>query len=365
MQIREICSLLEGIAPLPLQEDYDNSGLIVGRPDKDVEAVLVSLDCIESTVYEAIDRNCQMIVAHHPIVFKGLKKFNGSDYVQRTVEMAIRHDIAIYAIHTNLDNVLQNGVNQRIASRLGLNKLSILALKQGGLLKLATYVPKDDAAAVLNALFAAGAGRIGNYSACSFATSGFGTFKANEDANPTKGKKGIKHTEDEQKIEVVLKAYEQAKVYAALIAAHPYEEVAYEFYPTTNTDPDVGAGVIGYLEKEMDASSFLKFLQQSMELEVIRYTAFEKQVSKVAICGGSGSFLLTAAKAQGADAFITADTKYHQFFDAENQLMYCDIGHYESEKFTIDLLHDILTENFPTFAVLKTEGNTNPIKYFH
>ncbi len=365
MQIRDICEHLETIAPLPLQEDYDNSGLIVGRPNADVQSVLVSLDCLEATIYEAVDRNCQMVVCHHPIVFGGIKKFNGKNYVERTVEMAIKHNVAIYAIHTNLDNVLQNGVNQQIAKRIGLKGLKILSPKKGGLLKLATYVPKDDATPLLNALFAAGAGRIGNYTACSFATSGFGTFKGNENSNPAVGEKGVQHTEGEQKIEVVLKAHEQSEIYSALIAAHPYEEVAYEFYPTTNHDPDIGSGIIGELDKDMDPSSFLQHLKKSMQLEVIKHTPFKRNISKVAICGGSGSFLLSSAKALNADAFITADVKYHQFFDAENTLMYCDIGHYESEKFTIDLLHDILTENFPTFAVLKTEGDTNPIKYFH
>ncbi|MFY0644936.1 MAG: Nif3-like dinuclear metal center hexameric protein [Bacteroidia bacterium] len=365
MQIQDICKHLEEIAPLAYQEDYDNSGLIVGRKNREVTGVLVSLDCVESTVLEAMEKDCNLIVAHHPIVFEGLKRFNGSNYVQRTIEMAIKYDIAIYAIHTNLDNVLDRGVNSRIADRLNLKERIILQSKTGGLLKLASYVPKENTEAVLNALFTAGAGKIGNYSACSFSTDGFGTFKGNEHSNPVKGKKGVKHTENEQKIEVILKKELQYQVLNALIKSHPYEEVAYEFYPTLNTDQEVGSGLIGVMNDNLSAEQFLQYLKKHMECDVIRFTPYNESINKVAVCGGSGSFLLEAAKQAGADAFVTADFKYHQFFDAENQLMICDLGHYESEKFTIDLLYDILTEKFATFAVLKTEGDTNPIKYFH
>ena len=365
MQVQDICDYLEEIAPLSYQEDYDNSGLIVGRPGTEVNSVLISLDCVEATILEAMEKDCNLIIAHHPIVFSGLKKFNGSTYVERTVEMAIKYDIAIYAIHTNLDNVLDRGVNSRIADQLELKKRTVLLPKSGGLLKLACYVPKDHTEAVANALFAAGAGKIGNYSACSFSTDGFGTFKGNELSNPVKGEKGVKHTEDEQKLEVILKKELQNKVLNALINAHPYEEVAYEFYPTLNSDQEVGSGLLGELENALSPEKFLKHLKLKMDCDTIRYTPFEKEIKRVAICGGSGSFLLPFAKGANADAFVTADFKYHQFFDAENQLMICDLGHYESEKFTIDLLYDIMTEKFATFAVLKTEGDTNPIKYFH
>lgn len=365
MRISEIISELERIAPPSYQEDYDNSGLIVGKPQNQVNRALISLDCTEAIVDEAINQKCELIIAHHPIVFSGLKRFNGKNYVERTVEKAIKNDIAIYAIHTNLDNVSHQGVNSRIAANLGLKNTSILAPKSNKLLKLVTYAPKDDSTTILNALFAAGAGKIGNYSACSFSSEGFGTFKGNEQSNPSIGTPGVQHTENEMRMEVILRSHQQNTVLQALKKAHPYEEVAYELYPTLNADQDSGSGMIGELDVELQEQDFLKHLKSSMDCDTIRYTSYDKTIKRVAICGGSGSFLLQAAKAKKADAFVTADFKYHQFFDAEEELMICDIGHYESEKFTIELLYDILTEKFPTFAVLKTEVDTNPIQYYH
>ncbi|MBR9859871.1 Nif3-like dinuclear metal center hexameric protein [bacterium] len=365
MTVGEITQYLETIAPANYQESYDNSGLIVGRKSDEVKGVLVSLDCIESTVKEAIERNCNMIVAHHPIVFGGLKRFNGANYVQKTVELAIKHDIAIYAIHTNLDNVLHLGVNQRIAEQIGLKNLRILQPKAGHLRKLVTYAPHESKELVLNAMFDAGAGHIGNYSECSFSSSGEGTFKGNEDSNPTVGKKEERHTEAESRIEVILRAEQVSKVLKALNAAHPYEEVAYEIYAIENADQEIGSGMIGELPESKTEADFLKHLKDSMELNTIRFTAQNREIKRVALCGGSGSFLLPQAKSQKADAFVTADFKYHQFFDAEDQILICDIGHYESEKYTIDLLKEVLSKKFSTFAVLKTEGDTNPINYFH
>ena len=364
MQLAEIIRHLEDVAHPSLQENYDNSGLIVGEANRNITGVLVSLDCIESTVDEAIDKNCNLIVAHHPIVFKGLKRFNSADYVQRTVQKAIKNDIAIYAIHTNLDNVYRSGVNEKIAERLGLLNTSILLPKKEALLKLVTYCPISDSDTIKNALFDAGAGHIGNYSECSFSTEGSGTYKGNHASNPYLGKKGERHIENEVRIEVVLRNYQRSKVLKALIEAHPYEEVAYEIYPTLNKDFEIGSGIVGNLENEVNPISFLSLLKNKMGLTVIRHTGYTKPIRKVAICGGSGQFLLEHAKRAGADAFVTSDFKYHEFFDAENEVMICDIGHYESEKYTIDLLYDILTEKFSNFAVLKTEGDTNPVKYF-
>ncbi len=365
MLIQDVCTHLESIAPLSLQESYDNSGLIVGKKEWTVNSVLVSLDCTETVIDEAIEKKCNLVVCHHPIVFSGIKKFNGANYIQRTVEKAIKHDIAIYAIHTNLDNVLDSGVNAKIGQMIGLQDCKILSPLENNLLKLATYVPKQNSTALLNALFAAGAGEIGNYSACSFSTQGFGTFKGNENSKPFVGEVGVQHTEDELKIEVILHAFQQQTILKTLLENHPYEEVAYEFYPTLNSSQDYGSGLIGRLQNKMSSEKFLAHLKGVMNCDTIRYTAYKEEVKTVALCGGSGSFLLQKAIAHKADAFVTADFKYHQFFDAENQLMICDIGHYESEKFTIELLYDILTEKFTTFAVLKTERDTNPINYYH
>jgi dinuclear metal center YbgI/SA1388 family protein len=331
----------------------------------ELRGVLVSLDCVEATIQEAIERDCNLVVCHHPIVFSGLKRFNNQGHIQRTVQLAIKNDVAIYAIHTNLDNVFKQGVNTKISELLDLRQTSILQAKRGLLLKLSTYVPKDQTAAVLNALFAAGAGHIGNYSGCSFSTDGHGTFKGNEQSNPSVGLAGVQHTEEEQKVEVILRSHLEHHVLSALKQAHPYEEVAYEFYPITNADQEVGSGMVGELKEAMSAEQFLAFVKEKLQCDTIKYTPVGKAIKRVAVCGGSGSFLIGDAKAAKADAFVTSDIKYHQFFEAEGQLLYCDVGHYESEKFTIDLLYDILTQKFTTFAVLKTNGVTNPVNYYH
>ncbi len=364
MRIADVIDHLESIAPSSLQESYDNSGLLVGEKSTKVSGVLISLDCIEATVNEAIEQKCNLIVAHHPIVFSGLKRFNNANYVQRTVQLAIKNDIAIYAIHTNLDNVYANGVNSKIAEKLGLVNTRVLSPKAGDLTKLVTYCPSKNEESIREALFAAGAGHIGNYSECSFTTVGSGTFRAELGANPVLGEVGKRHIENEVKIEVIICKPQMNSILAALSDAHPYEEVAYEMYPTLNTDNNIGSGMVGDLASEMSATDFLKYLKSSMELKVIKHTFWDKPIKKVAVCGGSGQFLLNNAKDSKADVYVTSDFKYHEYFDAENELLICDIGHYESEKFTIDLLYDILSEKFITFAVLKTGVDTNPVKYF-
>ncbi|HEX3385131.1 MAG TPA: Nif3-like dinuclear metal center hexameric protein [Mucilaginibacter sp.] len=364
MKLSQLTSYLESLAPLAYQEDYDNSGLIVGSQDKEVQQALLSLDCTEAIVDEAIDKDCQVIISHHPIVFKGLKKLNGKTYVERVVEKAIKNDIAIYAIHTNLDNVM-DGVNARICEALELTNCRILAPKSGLLKKLVTYVPTDKAEQVRNALFHAGAGNIGNYSECSFNAEGQGTFKGGEGTNPYVGEPGKRHYEDEVRIETVYPATIESKLLMALFLAHPYEEVAYDLYELTNQHNQVGAGMIGELEEEITEEEFLFVLKQNMQARVIRHTALRsKNVKRVAVCGGAGGFLLKNAISAGADFFVTADYKYHEFFDAEGRVVIADIGHFESEQFTAQLLYDIIQKKFPNFAVRLTEINTNTIKYF-
>ncbi|MBK0379956.1 Nif3-like dinuclear metal center hexameric protein [Mucilaginibacter segetis] len=364
MKLAQLTAYLESLAPPAYQEHYDNSGLIVGRPDMEVWQALISLDCTEAVVDEAIATDCQVIISHHPIVFKGLKRFNGKTYVERVVEKAIRHNIAIYAIHTNLDNVMV-GVNARICENLGLENLRILAPKQGVLKKLVTYVPKQQAEQVRNALFHAGAGDIGNYNECSFNAEGTGTFKGCEDSNPYVGEPGVRHHEDEIRIETIYPAYLESKIIMALVLAHPYEEVAYDLYELTNKHQQVGSGMIGDLPMQMDEEDFLADVKEKMHAEVIRHTAFTgKPVKQVAVCGGSGGFLLKNAIAAGADVFITADYKYHEFFDAEGKIVIADIGHFESEQFTQQLLYEIIQNKFVNFAVRLTKVNTNPVKYF-
>lgn len=364
MKISEVIAVLEQVAPLGIQESYDNSGLIVGDKNMTLTNALISLDCTEIIVEEAIKKGCNLIISHHPIVFGGLKKITGKNYVERTVIKAIKNDIAIYAIHTNLDNY-QFGVNAKIGNVLGIKNPRILSSKGEQLQKLVTYVPTNELNTVQNALFLAGAGNIGDYSECSFVSDGTGSYKANERANPVYGNKGERHLEKEAKLEVLLEKTKSHSVISALLESHPYEEVAYDLYDLSNYHPYVGSGMIGELETEIDTVDFLNQLKKQFKCGVIRHTEIcKKSIKRVAWCGGSGSFLLGAAKSKKADIFITGDFKYHEFFDAENQIIVADIGHYESEQFTIDLIQEIITKKIPTFAPCLTENNTNPVKYF-
>ncbi len=363
MKLKELISFLETIAPLAYQEDYDNSGLIVGHPEQEVNAALISLDCTEAVVDEAIDLGISVIISHHPIVFRGLKKLNGKTYVERVVMKAIKHDIALYAIHTNLDNV-QQGVNQRICDKLGVKDCRILKSKQGILKKLVTFCPTPFAEIVRKAMFNADGGWIGNYAECSYSSEGFGTFKAGPGADPYAGEIGKRHQEAETRIEMIYPANLEKRLIAALCEAHPYEEVAYDLYPLDNSYQEVGSGMIGNLERDMDEADFLKLVKERMNAAVIRHTGLRgKRISRVAVCGGAGSFLLSDAINAGADIFITADFKYHEFFDAEGKLIIADVGHFESEQFTQELLLELIKEKFHNFALRLTVHNTNPINY--
>lgn len=364
MQLKNICDYLESIAPIQYQESYDNSGLIVGDTGIDIHKALISLDCTEDVIDEAIEIGANLIISHHPIVFSGLKKFNGKNYVERVVMKAIKHDIALYAIHTNLDNV-KNGVNYKIAEKLGLRNIKILDPKQSLLSKLVTFAPHTHAGNIRDALFKAGAGHIGNYSECSFNAEGYGTFKGNDLTNAFVGEKNQRHQEPETRIEVLFPSRLESSLVSALKSAHPYEEVAYDIVQLSNEHQEVGSGIIAEFENELSEVEFLKTISQKLHLQLIRHTELlNRSIKRVAICGGSGSFLLKNAISKAADAFITADYKYHQFFDSEGRILICDVGHYESEQFTIELLLEKITKKFPTFAVCSTKCNTNPVKYF-
>lgn len=363
MKISDVIRALEIVAPPHYQESYDNAGLLTGNPQWDCTGIICTLDATEDVVNEARQKNCNLIVAHHPIIFGGLKKITGRNYVERTVITAIKNDIAIYAIHTNLDNVIK-GVNNKIADKLGLINRAILAPKAGELMKLYTFAPGEYAERVRSAIFEAGGGNIGNYSETSFNTEGTGTFKGNGDARPYVGEIGKRHEEKEIKIEVIFPKYLQRQVVAALVKNHPYEEVAYDVVALANNYAQVGSGLTGQLPAPVAEEQFLLQLKLVFGLKVIKHTKLlGKPISKIALCGGSGSFLTKQAIGSGSDIYITGDVKYHEFFDADGQIVLADIGHWESEQYTIDLLFDILQTKFTTFAVLKTDINTNPVEY--
>ena len=364
MKIKNICDFLESYAPLAYQEDYDNSGLIVGNPEMELTKGLVCLDCTEAVVNEAIETGANIIIAHHPIVFSGIKQFQGKTYVERVVMKAIQHQIAIYAIHTNLDNV-KLGVNKTIADQLGLIDCEILAPKEGTLRKLQCYCPNEHVGVLRDALFSAGAGNIGNYAECSFVSTGEGTFNPGHKSKAYIGEKGIRHYEPETCIEVIFPQHLQSEIIKNMIDHHPYEEVAYQIFQIDNPNQAIGAGMIGIWEASGDLNAFLALCKKQFKTGLIRHTAdLGKDIHKVAICGGSGSFLTKNAIKQGADVLLTSDFKYHQFFDAEAKIVLIDIGHYESEQFTMDLLLEIIQNKFPTFALSLTKINTNPVFYY-
>ena len=354
---------LEELAPLMYAEDFDNVGLLVGNYHTEVSGVLVTLDTLEETVEEAIAKNCNLIISFHPIIFSGLKKINGNSYVERVVLKAIKNDIAIYATHTALDNS-KNGVSAKMCEVLGLNNSKILIPKKGIIKKLTTFVPEQDAKALRDFLFEAGGGSIGNYDMCSFNIRGEGTYRGNEHSHPVKGEKGKLHTEKEVQISVIFEAKQEKKLLKTLKEKHPYEEVAYDIITTENVHQDIGLGMIGELPEEMNEKDFLLFLKKTMKTDGVRHSELlHKKIKKVAVLGGSGSFAIANAKRAGADAYVSADFKYHEFFKAEKNILLADIGHYESEQFTKNLLVDYLTKKFSNFAVILAEKSTNPIYY--
>lgn len=362
-KIREVISCLEQIAPPAYQEAYDNARLITGDQNSDVTGILCTLDCTESIVDEAIALGANMVVAHHPIVFKGLKSITGANYVERTIIRAIKNDIAIYAIHTNLDHVA-HGVNKRICDKLGLTKTQILQPKKQLLNKLVVFVPPAQKEDVLQAMYSAGAGKVGEYSNCSFQVQGTGTFTPSENSNPTLGSKGVPEEVTEIRVELLVPNHAIGAVTQAMKQHHPYEEVAFYIHPIENENQEVGGGMFGELPEPMSGGEFLDYLKAKMALQVVKHTkVIARPIKKVAVCGGAGIFLLKDAKKVKADVFVTSDVKYHEFFDATDHLILCDIGHYESEIFTKELLGELLSQNFPNIALYLTKVVTNPTSY--
>ncbi|WP_428742189.1 Nif3-like dinuclear metal center hexameric protein [Tenacibaculum sp.] len=363
MQIKDVTNYIEQLAPLSYAEDFDNVGLLIGNYTTEVTGIIVTLDTLEETVDEAITNNCNLIVSFHPIVFSGLKKINGNNYVERVVLKAIQHNIAIYATHTALDNV-NNGVSAKMGEVLGLENMRTLIPKKGIIKKLTTYVPFSEATNLREKLFEAGAGNIGNYDNCSFNVEGKGSYRGNETSNPTVGEKGKLMFEEETCITVTFDSYLEEKILSALFKNHPYEEVAYEVITLDNQNQNVGMGMIGELSSPMNEKDFLLFVKETFKTGCVRHSELlDKPIKKVAVLGGSGSFAIKNAIRAGADAYISADFKYHEFFKAEKNILLTDVGHYESEQFTKNLLVDYLSKKFSTFAIILSEKSTNPIHY--
>lgn len=363
MKIQKVLEILNQWSPNTCAEDFDNTGLLVGNSNTTLTGILVCHDTIEEVVDEAIEQNCNLIVSYHPILFSGLKKITGKNYIERAVVKAIQNNIAIYALHTALDN-MPHGTNKVLSDAIGLKDARILIPRSSAVVKLITYVPKSHAESLKESLFESGAGNIGNYNQCSFSIEGKGTFRGNENSHPTIGEKGERHTEEEIQLSVIFPNHLKGNILNALFANHPYEEVAYELYQTLNTNQDIGMGMIGILPQPMSGQAFLNHLKEKLNLKVIRHSKLLKtEVKKIAILAGSGAFSIYPAITQGADALVTGDLKYHQFYESEGKILLADVGHFESEQFTKYLIHDYLVKKIPNFAVVLSRLNTNPINY--
>ncbi|MFN2394090.1 MAG: Nif3-like dinuclear metal center hexameric protein [Bacteroidales bacterium] len=364
MKLKEIVKVFEQFAPFSLQEDYDNSGIQFGDPEAEVSKGLVCIDITEEILNEAIEKKCDLIISHHPLIFRGLKKLTGSHYTEKVLIEAIKKNISIISVHTNLDSV-SDGVNRKLAMKLALKDTRILMSKRGVLKKLVTFCPGDHAEKVRAAVFSAGAGHIGEYDCCSYNLQGTGSFRAGENTDPFVGEKGQIHYEPEVRIETILPAWIEKSVINSMIAAHPYEEVAYDLYPLDNNYANVGAGMIGYLDEPLAEIEFLNHIKDALGVPALRHSNFiNRKIKKVAICGGSGSFLRDSAMSAGADAFITADVKYHDFFDVNKKMLLIDAGHYETEQFTKEILYEIVSKKITNFALLISDQSSNPVRYF-
>jgi len=363
MKLSELCKYLDTAVPLSFQEGYDNSGLQVGFPETEIASALLTIDITEEVIEEAVRNGCNIVISHHPLIFNGIKRITGHSYTERILARAIKEDIAIYSAHTNLD-AADFGVSRKMALKLSLKNVKVLVPLKNLLLKLVTFIPESHLEKVRSALFEAGAGVIGNYDHCGFTVAGQGSFSAGENANPYVGEIGKIHFEDEIRLEMALFSHLKRDVIKALIDAHPYEEVAFDLYHLDNENVEVGLGCYGEFDQPLPEAEFLKLVSAVFDAGGLRYSGLTGcPVKKVALCGGSGASLLNNAIGAGADAFVTADIKYHGFFDADKKILLVDIGHFESEKFTTEILYDLIIKKFPKFAVRFSKTNTNPINY--
>jgi dinuclear metal center YbgI/SA1388 family protein len=364
MKLKDLCSFLDSAIPLSFQEGYDNSGLQVGLPEREVKSALICVDVTDGVLDEAGNAGCDIIISHHPLIFTPLKRLSGNTLTERLLLKAVKQDVAIYSAHTNLD-VIGNGVSWKMAGKLGLKNVKTLSPLKNRLFKLVLYVPENHLDKVRDTVFKAGAGVIGNYDYCSFTTQGTGGFRGGERTSPFVGEKGKIHYEKEIRFETIIFSHLKDKVIKALLEAHPYEEVAYDIYPLENDNIDIGFGCAGDLPEPAEEKEFLTTLRSLFSAKGIRYSKLTgKMIKKVALCGGAGGQLINDALASGSDAYITADVRYHNFFDGGNRMIIIDIGHYESEKFAVEILYDLIIKKFPTFALRFSEINTNPVNYF-
>lgn len=367
MLIKEIIDAIESIAPLPLQEEWDNCGVQVGPTDNECTGVMVCVDCTPVVVEEAIAMNCNLIVSHHPLIFGGIKQLTGKTEAERCVINAVTAGLTIYSSHTALDNS-PNGISHRMASLLGLEDVDVLVPREADQLKLVAYVPVSKLDDVRLALFDAGAGAIGNYDFCSFATDGRGSFRALDGANPYVGEVSQLHFEDESRLEVLLPRWKRRDVELALRQVHPYEEPAYEFSEVVAASRPAGSGCVGHLPQPMTVAQLALFAKERFGCQAVRLSCYHGDpmvhtVRRVAVCGGAGGSFIGAVKRSGADAYITADLRYHDFVDYGKRLALIDVGHFNSEQCAKEIFYQLICEKFPNFAVHTSKNEKNPIQY--
>lgn len=362
MILKEFIRQLEAEIPSAIQESYDNTGLQVGNINAEVSKALICMDITYEVLEEALTQSCDLIISHHPLLFHSIKRIDASRNPGKLIHFAVKNDIAIYSLHTSIDKY-QFGVSYALAERLNLLEIRVLQPEKDLLKKLVTFCPTAQSASLRNALFNAGAGHIGNYDSCSFNIEGKGTFRALEGTNPYVGKPGELHTEDESRIEVIFPKWKKESLLKALLANHPYEEVAYDIYPLENNLENTGLGAIGNLKTSIEAKDFILKIQKEFNNNPLRFNKYSGKISRVAVCGGSGASLLEHAISAGADAFISADMKYHDFQAASERILMIDAGHYETEIQVLHLIKELISEKIPTFASLISETDTNFVRY--
>lgn len=361
--VGDAIAALDSVFPLATQDAWDNSGLLVGDPDAPLRGVLLCVDITQAAVGEAMSRGCNLVVSHHPIMFRGLKRLTGSTSEQRLVAEAVRGGVALAAFHTPADKNLR-GTSGTVGRLLGLRGMKILVPEADALSKVVVFAPAADAEAVVEAMAAAGAGHIGNYSHCAWSVAGEGQFRAEEGANPYVGSVGQVHREAERRVEVICPRHLLGRVVSAAVGAHPYEEPAVDVVPLSNRACNLGYGVVGDLPRAMGFGEFMELLKAKLGCASVRVSGAVGRVARVAICTGSGSEFVSAAAGAGADVYVTADVKYHQMADAADQIVVADVGHYESEAVTVQIFRDILTKKLANFAHCEMCSETNPIKYY-
>jgi len=356
MKIKEVISFLENKFPLSWQEDFDNSGIQCGDKERDITGVVVCFDMSEVVIEEAISKGANMVVSHHPIIYRDvIKRIEPTNRVGKILCKALENKILLYSMHTNIDSGKAGG-NSLFAQKLELQKLSVLSPKENEFCKLVVFVPSENSVFLRDALFKAGCGNIGNYSHCSFSCEGIGSFKPLADANPHIGQHNRIERVEEERIEMIFSKIKKRQIVEALYQHHPYEEPAFDIFALENTNKDIGLGRVGFLPQPMVAADFIHYVKQKLNVELVRFSGNSKaEISKVAVCGGGGASHIKDALTAGADAYITGDLKYHDFFIPENKMLLVDIGHFEGEHFIREIITSLLKEKFKNFSTYFTE----------